>query len=73
MGKGLDLARELSEESAKAAQVIDDFKDQLLLALIIKYGPGLSIPIRDVDATGGYVLEMGVDGYSFNFKASKKQ
>lgn len=70
MGEGIDLA---AQDNPEHAEIMENFRDQLLLALIIKYGPNVSIPVADVDATGGYILKMSIDGISFNFTAERKQ
>lgn len=73
MGKGIDLAR---ADAPEHAQMLDDFKDQLLLTLV-RLSPGgkLQVPVADVDAAGGYVLLMSVDADKrvFNFEARAKQ
>lgn len=70
MGKGIDAAR---IDAPEHAQAMDDFKDQLLLELVRRLGGKVSIPVEDVDATGGYVLRMSVVDRVFNFVLEKKQ
>lgn len=70
MGKGTDMAR---LENPDHAQLMDNFKEQLLLAMIIKAGGRYSIPVSAVDATGGWVLEVCVDEHQvFHFEAKRK-
>lgn len=70
MGKGVDLAR---DDAPIHAQVIDDFKDQLLIAFLHRLGDSVSIPVAEVDATGAYVLAFSVNNGMFNFTLKKKQ
>jgi hypothetical protein len=70
MGKGIELAR---QEAPLHAAVLDDFKDQLLLALIRRLGGKVSIPATEVDETGGYLLAMNIADGGFNFELVKKQ
>lgn len=73
MGQGIDLAR---ADAPEHAALLDNFKDQLLLAIVARAPGGkLSIPVEDVDATGGYVLAMAVDPVArvFHFEARAKQ
>lgn len=69
MGKGIDAAR---SESPIHAQVLDDFKDQLLIAMVYKAGGKYSISVADVDATGGWVLEFAVRDNMFHFSTKRK-
>lgn len=76
MGKGIDLAR---ADAPLHAQVLDDFKDQLLIALIRRLaGPNLEqviVPVADVDATGGFMVLFAVDEQKreFQFEVRPKQ
>ena len=70
MGKGIDLVREHAPEHAA---VLDDFKDQLLLALIRRLGGNVSIPVAEVDQTGGFVLSMRIVDNVFIFTLENKQ
>lgn len=69
MGKGIDMARSEAPEHAAA---LDNFKDQLLIALVVKAGGSLTIPVADVDATGGWVLAFAVRDGAFHFEARRK-
>ncbi len=70
MGDGIDLA---ALDNPEHAAMIDNFKDQLLVAMVVKYGPEVNILVSEVDATGDYVLKMNINGGSFNFTAERKQ
>lgn len=71
MGKGIDLARDLAPEHAA---VLDDLKDQLLIAFVQRLGGKVSIPVAAIDNTGGYVLAFSVDeAKNFNFVLQQKQ
>lgn len=70
MGEGINLA---AVDNPEHAAIIDNFKDQLLLALVNKFGPKVSIPVAEVDAIGGYVMKLSVVNGVFNLVAEKKQ
>jgi len=70
MGQGIDLAR---EDAPLHAAVIDNFKDQLLLAMVRRLGDRVSIPVAEIDETGGYVLLFSVNDGIFNFELRKKE
>jgi len=71
MGKGIDLAR---GDAPEHAAVLDDFKDQLLIALVKRLGGVVDIPVAEVDQTGRYTLALQiVDGNSFHFVLQAKQ
>lgn len=73
MGKGIDLARPTAPEHA---QVMDDFKDQLLIVLMKRLqklsGP-VSIPVAECDDTGQDLLALSITDRTFHFTLSKKQ
>jgi len=69
MGKGIDLARDAAPEHA---QVLDDFKDQLILVMVKRLGKKISIPVSEVDETGKYMLEMAVKDNAFHFNLREK-
>ena len=70
MGKGIDLAR---AEAPHHAAVLDDFKDQLLIAFIRRLGGDVKVPVAEVDATGRFVVSMSITDGNFNFLLSEKQ
>jgi hypothetical protein len=70
MGLGIDLAR---EDAPLHAQIIDDFKDQLLIAMVKRLGGNATIPIKEIDETGKYMLTFCVQGDAFNFELKQKQ
>lgn len=51
------------------------FINQLLLAIVLRNGGRLTVPIEAVDGTGGYSMDINVDpvGGSFALTAKKKQ
>ena len=71
MGKGIDLAR---ADAPEHVAVLDDFKDQLLIALIRRLAKNncVSIPVSEVDDTGGLLVAFSVNDGCFNFKLMKK-
>lgn len=70
MGKGIDMAR---ADAPEHAQVMDDFKDQLLLVMVKRLGGKVSIPVEEADETGRYVLKMNIIDRIFNFTLEQKQ
>ena len=70
MGKGIDAAR---ADAPLHAAVLDDFKDQLLIVLIRRLGRSISIPVAEIDDTGGELLAFNVVDGVFNFQLRKKQ
>lgn len=73
MGKGIDAARAQAPEHAA---LLDDFKDQLLIALIKRLAGKkgtFDIPVSEVNATGRYVLSFSVpNGTVFHFVLEEK-
>ncbi len=72
MGQGIDLAR---AGAPIHAAVLDELKEQLLVAMVKKYGPVVKLTVEEVDATGDSVLLMSVNPVTkeFTFEARKKQ
>ncbi len=58
MGQGIDLAK---AENPKGAKLLDDMKDQLLIALIKRAGNKITVPVSEVDDTYQDILYMGVE------------
>ena len=71
MGIGIDLAGKHAPEHAAA---LDNMKDQLLIVLIKRLGGDVTIPIEEIDGTGGALLSLSLDPdtRTFRFVASKK-
>jgi hypothetical protein len=69
MGQGIDLAR---PNAPMHAAVLDNFKDQLLIALVERLGGKVTVPVADVDATGRYVMLMSVRDGHFEFELQAK-
>lgn len=72
MGKGIDLAREAG--AGIHADVLDDFKDQLLIVLLNRLAKDgkVSIPVQEVDDTGQFLVAFSVRDRVFHFKVQKK-
>ena len=75
MGKGIQLAR--AAGAGIHADVLDDFKDQLLLVLVRRLQSAevreVIIDVEDIDDTGGWILSFSVREGQFHFIAEKKQ
>jgi len=73
MGSGTDAAR--AAGSGLHADVLDDFKDQLLIVLLNRLAKDgkVAIPVTEVDATGGFIVDFSVNDGVFNFVVRKKQ
>lgn len=69
MGKGIDAARDTAPEHAA---VLDDFKDQLLIVFLRRLGGKISIPLTEVEDTGGCLLVFRVVDGVFHFELRKK-
>lgn len=71
MGKGTDAAR--ATGNIAHAQVMDDFKDQLLIVFLKRLGGKVSIPVAEVDDTGQDMLAFSIDeNRVFHFETRKK-
>lgn len=73
MGKGRDLAR---PHGPVHAQVLDDFMDQLVIALLKRLADGdgnFEIPIAEIDATGSHIVSFSINNGNFHFEVRKKQ
>lgn len=55
------------------AALIDAMKEQLLIVLLKRLGGEVSIPVAEVDDTGGDLFAFSVIDGVFNFKVRKKQ
>lgn len=71
MGTGTNAAR--AAGAGIHADVIDNFKDQLLIVLLRRLGSTVTIPIQEVDDTGRYVCALSVTNGAFNFEVTEKQ
>ena len=69
MGKGIDAAR---ADAPLHADVLDDFKDQLLIVFLKRLGGTLDIPVAEVDDTGQDTLAFSVRDGVFHFETRKK-
>lgn len=71
MGTGTNAAR--AAGATIHADVIDNLKDQLLLVLIERLGGKVTIPVAEVDNTGGKLLTMSITDGNFNLNLERKQ
>lgn len=69
MGTGIEMAR---ADAPEHAEIMENFKEQLLLAFLRKLGGRVSIPVKEVDETGGYLLAFNIVNGVFNFELRKK-
>jgi hypothetical protein len=73
MGKGIDLAR--AAGAGLHADVLDNFKDQLLIVFLKRLrsaGQALSFPVQEVDNTGSDMVSFRIENGIFHFELSKK-
>lgn len=72
MGQGIDLAR---ADAPIHAQVLDDLKDQLLIAFVRRLGGKVEMPVAEVDDTGRNVMLFSIDPHArvFTFELLAKQ
>ena len=70
MGKGIDAAR---ADAPLHADVLDDFKDQLLIVFLKRLGGTLDISVAEVDDTGQDILAFSVKDGVFHFETRQKQ
>ena len=72
MGQGIDLAR---ADAPIHAQVLDDLKDQLLIAFVRRLGGKVEMPVTEVDDTGRNVMLFSIDPIThvFTFELQAKQ
>jgi hypothetical protein len=78
MGKGTDAAR--AAGAGLHADVIDDLKDQLLIAFLRRAGQdvgngkkALVVPVQEIDETGKFTLSFSIVGMDFCFLLEPKQ
>ena len=53
--------------------MIDDLKDQLLIAFLKRLGGKVDIPVSEVDETGKYTLSFSITDGAFHFILGVKQ
>ena len=72
MGKGIDAAR--AAGTGLHADVLDDFKDQLIIVLMKRLAVKgkLAIPLAEMDDTGQDFLSFSVNDGIFNFILGRK-
>lgn len=71
MGKGIELAR---SDAPVHAALLDDLKDQLLIAFLKRLGGNVVMPVAEVDSTGGDLFAFRIDfeKRNFHFELKKK-
>jgi hypothetical protein len=71
MGKGIDMAR---LDSPEHAALLDDLKDQLLIVFLKRLGGKITIPVAEVDDTGGdlFAFRLDFDKREFHFELQRK-
>ncbi len=80
MGQGIELARAANQEDLHA-DVLENFRDQLLIVLIKRLADkdgNLVIPVAETDDTGKDLLafsvqDAGTPQVAFHFQLQKKQ
>jgi hypothetical protein len=70
MGKGTDAAR---ADAPEHAALMDDLKDQLLIVFLRRLGGKISIPVAEIDGTGGLLFLLSAEDGMFNFELRPKQ
>ena len=70
MGKGIDMAR---ADHPEHAQVMDDFKDQLLIVFLKRLGGVIDCPLAEVNDTGGDLLKLSINDGVFHFELGNRQ
>lgn len=63
------FSRELPDDVQES---IREMFGQLPIVFALRAGGELRIPVAEVDATGGYILDMEVEGSTFVFRVRKK-
>lgn len=72
---GFALARALGPDEALRADIVESMLPQLLVALVKRAGNTLTIPVSEIDDTGGNLLSMSYDevARTFTFIVTQKQ
>jgi hypothetical protein len=72
MGTGTDAARDIAPEHAT---LIDNMKEQLLIAFLRRLGGTLDMPVSEVDDTSTLLFAFSIDFDKriFHFELRKKQ
>lgn len=73
MGKGMDVAKSVSDNPEFNA-ALEDMRDQLLIVFLTRLGGKITLPVSEVDATGGVIMMMGADQEkrTFTFEIRRK-
>lgn len=72
MGKGIDAIR---DQDPHLAALMDDLKDQLLIAFLKRLGGKITMPVVEIDDTGGslFMLRFDPAARAFHFELKRKQ
>ena len=72
MGRGIELAR---QDAPEHAALIEDLKEQLLIVFLRRLGGKITIPVAEIDDTGGSLFLFRVDPETreFTFELRRKQ
>lgn len=62
-----------NELPAEMVDALRQMVGQLPIVFALRNGGTIRVPVSEVDATGGYLLNIEIQGRDFVFKASKKQ
>jgi hypothetical protein len=68
---GIELA---GMDNPEHAAMLNAMKEQLLIVLVNRLGGNVTIPVNEIDSTGGYVLlmEANLQQQTFTFTTAKK-
>jgi hypothetical protein len=67
------MGQNLNIDAPEHAAVIDALKEQLLIVFLKRVGGKATIPVAEIDDTGGDLLSFRVDeNKNFHFELSKK-
>lgn len=69
MGKGTDMA---GLDHPEHAAMIDDLKDQLLIAFLKRLGGKITMTVEEVDATGSHNFALSFKDGLFTFQTEAK-
>lgn len=73
MQKPVSTMAELSAANPEMAHALRQMTQQMLIVFVKRAGGSVTIPVAEVDDTGGDVLTMEVVGRDFVFSVGKKQ
>lgn len=71
MGEGIKAAKAMG--SGPHAEVMENFKEQLLIVFLKRLGGKIDIPVSEVDDTAQDILSFCIRDKVFYFELSKKE